>query len=117
MDVKTNTWYEGPSPDSTFGLIWLGHAAHELNNTLPPCIHRVVNPDAIGTPRLSLWMELCTYDQILAKFDAHYNPETHKAVVINVRKREEVELVGDLASALFQLERYFLFFPKFVCHN
>ena len=68
-DQRENKWIDGPNnsqPDqSNIGVIWLGEAASILTkNRFKSGIHRVVYPRTAHQPRLTIWQEVCTEDQI-----------------------------------------------------
>lgn len=68
-DQLTNSWVNGPVNSDVsrhhIGVIWLGEAASLLtNNRFKSGIHRVVYPQAALKPRLTIWQEVCTVEQI-----------------------------------------------------
>ncbi|CAF1001049.1 unnamed protein product [Adineta steineri] len=64
-DMTNNEWIDGPL-ESNIGVIWLGEAASRITgNRLKPGIHRVIYPQEIK-PRLTIWYELCTIEQLKA---------------------------------------------------
>jgi len=73
LQDAAGNWVEGPPPNSPhLGVIWTGDAAHQLNNSFKAGIHQVAYPAVLGTPRLSIWGEICTRDQAL--FDDEESP-------------------------------------------
>jgi len=66
LQDAAGNWVEGPSPNNPhLGVIWTGDAAHQLNNSFKAGIHQVAYPAELGTPRMSIWGEVCTRDQAL----------------------------------------------------
>eukprot|EP01090_Pellita_catalonica_P012090 TRINITY_DN2554_c0_g1_i1.p1 TRINITY_DN2554_c0_g1~~TRINITY_DN2554_c0_g1_i1.p1 ORF type:complete len:218 (+),score=16.61 TRINITY_DN2554_c0_g1_i1:469-1122(+) len=66
MIPKKKKWQAGPTADSGLGVIWLGKAAENVTEgKLKAGVHRVVFPKKKhrGIPRMSIWAELCTFDQ------------------------------------------------------
>ncbi|CAF1318236.1 unnamed protein product [Rotaria sp. Silwood1] len=62
-NMTNNEWVDGPL-EPNIGVIWLGEAASRITqNRLKPGIHRVVYPQE-SKPRLTLWYELCTVEQL-----------------------------------------------------
>ncbi|CAM4840549.1 unnamed protein product [Rotaria magnacalcarata] len=62
-NMPNNEWIDGPL-ESNIGVIWLGEAASRITqNRLKPGIHRVVYPQE-SKPRLTLWYQLCTIEQL-----------------------------------------------------
>ncbi|CAF3580105.1 unnamed protein product [Rotaria sp. Silwood1] len=62
-NMTNNEWVHGPL-EPNIGVIWLGEAASQITqNRLKPGIHRVVYPQE-SKPRLTLWYELCTIEQL-----------------------------------------------------
>ena len=59
LELKRDTEWIRPTPG--YGIIWLGEAARNSAN-LPVCMHRVVHQ--IGTPRITVWGEMCTRTQL-----------------------------------------------------
>lgn len=62
-NLMNNEWIDGPL-ESNIGVIWLGEAASRITgNRLQSGIHRVVYPQ-VSKPRLTIWYELCTIQQL-----------------------------------------------------
>ena len=77
-DQRTNQWIDGPNNSqmnqSNIGVLWLGEAASILtNNRFKAGIHRVVYPRVAHQPRITIWQEICTEEQIKQLFER----ETH----------------------------------------
>ncbi|CAF3862704.1 unnamed protein product [Rotaria sordida] len=71
-NLMNNEWIDGPL-ESNIGVIWLGEAASRITeNRLKPGIHRVVYPQ-VSRPRLTVWYELCTIEQLKNIRDAKKN--------------------------------------------
>lgn len=62
----TGEWVP-PHPDGNVFVLWLGKAAQDANPKFVAAMHRVDAPSATCPPRLSVWSELCTRDQIAPK--------------------------------------------------
>jgi len=70
---KNGNWINGPTPQSqNLGVIWTGDAAKSLNGSFKAGIHQVIYPETLGTPRLSIWGEVCTRDQALIDDENSY---------------------------------------------
>lgn len=55
-------WIKAPT-DKSIAVLWAGKAATKINPKIKPGIHRVVNPQVSGKPRISMWHEICTRAQ------------------------------------------------------
>jgi len=69
-DPEQNTWFAGPvnthPGQENIGVIWLGEAAVRVSDgKLKGGVHRVVYP-RISQPRLTMWYEACTVNQVNA---------------------------------------------------
>lgn len=74
---EDGSWYEGPLRGTGLGVIWAGHAAQELSNgQIKSGVHRVVYPKEPGTPRMSLWAELCTRSQAIIESEGLFGKKT-----------------------------------------
>lgn len=55
-------WIKAPI-EKHLAVIWTGEAAVKVNSELKPGVHRVVNPEEPGKPRIALWHEICRVSQ------------------------------------------------------
>jgi len=108
FDPESNLWYDGPL-GYEFGLIWTGQAASDITQgELKSGVHQVVYPATLGTPRLSIWAELCTSEQTFSTKNMKWNENCTKIVIPNVfgSKPYIVPVMnGDLSSAIKTAER------------
>jgi hypothetical protein len=77
-DQRENKWIDGPNnsqvDQGSIGVIWLGEAASILTrNRFKSGIHRVVYPRTVHQPRLTIWQEVCTEEQIKQLFEKDNN--------------------------------------------
>jgi hypothetical protein len=74
FDPVANAWIDGPSEPGNVCVIWLGQAAVDASNSkFRNGIHRVKmqsDDDMKQAPRMAMWVEVCTGNQIL---EGHYN--------------------------------------------
>jgi hypothetical protein len=95
------------------GLIWAGQAAAEISGgRIRPGVHQVVNPEEWGTPRMSIWAELCTSAQSFTNPEnLSWNSNNTKIIVTNLMDYgpENPFIVpvqnGDIATALKHAEQ------------
>jgi len=81
---KDGKWVNGPTPQSeNLGVIWTGDAAKSLNGSFKAGIHQVIYPETLGTPRLSIWGEVCTRDQALFDDENSYQAKKGKQLKFN----------------------------------
>ncbi len=101
-------WVAGPDNTKTgqgnIGVLWLGDAAVQASRKqLPHGVHRVLYA-ANGKPRLTLWFEVCTMDQVDITLDRQL--ESRHVNIANLwpfsRKVMEGNIIGDI---LMEIER------------
>jgi len=84
LQDSNGKWIDGPSPQTpNLGVIWTGNAAKQLNNSFKAGIHRVIYPAKLGTPRMSIWGEVCTRDQVVFDESSPYNSESSDHLKFN----------------------------------
>lgn len=67
---ESEEWHDVDDPSWSLGVLWTGAAAADISKkTVAPAIHRVVLPNKSHKPRLSIWSEICTKDQIFVSND------------------------------------------------
>ena len=104
QDQTTEAWIDGP--DNTerdqrcIGIIWLGEAASIMTqNGFKAGIHRVIYPRTQHKPRLTVWQEVCTVEQIETVLQPDDNPillPGHRAVqLVNQSKSKPLRVRPD----------------------
>jgi hypothetical protein len=64
QDAK-GRWIAAPAGDNKYGILWAGAAARDASSDVKPAIHRVIRPSQQeAPPRLSVWSEICTREQV-----------------------------------------------------
>jgi hypothetical protein len=109
LEPATNMWVDGPintDPEQQdIAVLWLGQAALKVNASLKNGIHRVIYPQTLN-PRLTMWYEVCTVNQVVEPEDKVVKEKKVKVPNLVGGKEIEVKEGEKLKDVLQKIERF-----------